>query len=68
MRSADDTLHVLGRSLLECVDRMLRTETSRGKTAQEVIANLSDAVCAFQEPAPPADDITIVAIRRLPVA
>jgi sigma-B regulation protein RsbU (phosphoserine phosphatase) len=43
-------------------------ESSRGGTAQEVIATISDSVCAFQEPAPPADDITIVAIRRLPAA
>jgi phosphoserine phosphatase RsbU/P len=41
---------------------------SRGGTAQQVIADLSDRVCAFQEPAPPADDITIVAIRRMPAA
>lgn len=43
-------------------------ETSRGGTAREVIAALADTVCAFQEPAAPADDITIVAIRRLPAA
>jgi phosphoserine phosphatase RsbU/P len=43
-------------------------EASRGGTAQEVIATISDSVCAFQEPSPPADDITIVAIRRLPAA
>jgi sigma-B regulation protein RsbU (phosphoserine phosphatase) len=43
-------------------------EASRGGTAREVIAALADTVCAFQEPAAPADDITIVAIRRLPAA
>ena len=43
-------------------------EASRGGTAQAVISALADTVCAFQEPAPPADDITIVAIRRLPAA
>ena len=38
----------------------------RDGTAQEVVAAVSETVCAFQEPAEPADDITIVAIRRLP--
>jgi sigma-B regulation protein RsbU (phosphoserine phosphatase) len=47
--------------------RMLESlEASRGGTAEQVIAQLSDTVCAFQEPSAPADDITIVAIRRLP--
>jgi phosphoserine phosphatase RsbU/P len=49
--------------------RLLETvETARGGTAQELVAALADTVCAFQEPSPPVDDITIVAIRRLPVA
>jgi serine phosphatase RsbU (regulator of sigma subunit) len=49
--------------------RLLETlENTRGGTAQEVVRALADNVCAFQEPAPPADDITIVAIRRLPAA
>jgi sigma-B regulation protein RsbU (phosphoserine phosphatase) len=43
-------------------------EASRGGTAQTVIGTLADTVCAFQEPSAPADDITIVAIRRLPAA
>ena len=33
-----------------------------------LITALADTVCAFQEPSPPVDDITIVAIRRLPAA
>ena len=49
--------------------RLLETiETARGGTAQELVAALADTVCAFQEPSPPVDDITIVAIRRLPAA
>jgi serine phosphatase RsbU (regulator of sigma subunit) len=49
--------------------RLLETvEASRGGTAQELVTALADTVCAFQEPSPPVDDITIVAIRRLPVA
>jgi len=43
-------------------------EASRGRSAQEVITALADTVCQFQEPSAPADDITIVAIRRLPAA
>ncbi len=46
---------------------MLETiEAARGGTAQELVTALADTVCAFQEPSPPVDDITIVAIRRLP--
>jgi phosphoserine phosphatase RsbU/P len=49
--------------------RLLETiEAARGGTAQELITALADTVCAFQEPSAPADDITIVAIRRLPAA
>ncbi len=49
--------------------RLLETvEAARGGTAQELVAALADTVCAFQEPSPPVDDITIVAIRRLPAA
>jgi sigma-B regulation protein RsbU (phosphoserine phosphatase) len=40
----------------------------RGRTASEVVAEVADAVCRFQAPSPPADDITIVALRRLPEA
>jgi len=47
--------------------RMLETiEAARGGSAQELVTALADTVCAFQEPSPPVDDITIVAIRRLP--
>ena len=49
--------------------RMLETiEAARGGSAQELVSALADTVCAFQEPSPPVDDITIVAIRRLPAA
>ena len=49
--------------------RLLETiETARAGTAQELVTALADTVCAFQEPSPPVDDITIVAIRRLPAA
>ncbi len=48
--------------LLEAVDSV------RGGTAQEVVDAVSSAVTAFQGPVEPADDVTIVAIRRLPGA
>ena len=49
--------------------RLLETvEAARGGTAQELVTALADTVCAFQEPSPPVDDITVVAIRRLPAA
>jgi sigma-B regulation protein RsbU (phosphoserine phosphatase) len=48
--------------------RLLETvESVRGQLAGEVVAAVADRVCAFQAPSPPADDITIVAIRRLPL-
>ena len=43
-------------------------EGVRGGTAREVIDAVAGAVDRFQGPVEPADDITIVAIRRLPVA
>jgi sigma-B regulation protein RsbU (phosphoserine phosphatase) len=46
--------------LFEAVD------TVRGGTAREVVDAVSGAVDRFQGPDEPADDITIVAIRRLP--
>jgi sigma-B regulation protein RsbU (phosphoserine phosphatase) len=42
-------------------------EAVRGRTAREVVDAVSGAVDAFQGIVEPADDITIVAIRRLPV-
>jgi sigma-B regulation protein RsbU (phosphoserine phosphatase) len=49
--------------------RLLETiEAARGSTAQEVVDSIAETVCAFQEPSAPVDDITIVAIRRLPAA
>jgi sigma-B regulation protein RsbU (phosphoserine phosphatase) len=42
-------------------------ESVRGGTAQEVVDAVSGAVGGFQGPVEPADDITIVAIRRLPL-
>jgi serine phosphatase RsbU (regulator of sigma subunit) len=49
--------------------RLLDTiEAVREAPAQEIVTAIADTVCAFQEPADPADDITIVAIRRLPGA
>jgi len=49
--------------------RLLETvEVARGGSAQQLVAALADTVCGFQEPSPPVDDITIVAIRRLPAA
>jgi phosphoserine phosphatase RsbU/P len=41
-------------------------ESVRGGAAREVVDAVSGAVGAFQGPVEPADDITIVAIRRLP--
>jgi sigma-B regulation protein RsbU (phosphoserine phosphatase) len=43
-------------------------ESVRGGTAQEVVDAVSGAVAAFQGSIEPADDISIVAIRRLPGA
>ncbi len=40
----------------------------RGGTAREVVDAVSGAVGRFQRSVEPADDITIVAIRRLPDA
>ena len=50
------------RRLYEAVDG------ARGGTAREVVDAVAGAVDRFQGPVEPADDITIVAIRRLPVA
>ena len=41
-------------------------ETARGGTAQEVVDSVAHAMDRFQGPAEPADDVTIVAIRRAP--
>lgn len=41
-------------------------ETARNGSAQDVVAAIAGAVGAFAARAEPADDITIVAIRRLP--
>jgi sigma-B regulation protein RsbU (phosphoserine phosphatase) len=43
-------------------------ESVRGATAREVVDAVCSAVARFQGPTEPADDITIVAIRRLPPA
>ena len=48
-------------------DRLLAVlEATRGRTAQEVIDAVRDAVLAFQGHVEPADDVTIVAVRRAP--
>ncbi len=41
-------------------------ESARGRTAQEVVDAVAGAVDRFQGPTEPADDVTIVAIRRSP--
>jgi sigma-B regulation protein RsbU (phosphoserine phosphatase) len=41
-------------------------ESARGGTAQDVVDAVAGAMDQFQGPAEPADDVTIVAIRRLP--
>jgi serine phosphatase RsbU (regulator of sigma subunit) len=49
-------------------DERLRAtvESARGRTALELVAAVRDAVAAFQETAEPADDVTLVAVRRRP--
>ena len=41
-------------------------ESARGGTAQDVVDAVAGAVDRFQGPTEPADDVTIVAIRRVP--
>jgi sigma-B regulation protein RsbU (phosphoserine phosphatase) len=41
-------------------------ESARGRTAREVVDAVSGAVERFQGSVEPADDITILAIRRMP--
>jgi len=43
-------------------------ESARGGTAQDVVDAVAGAVDRFQRPTEPADDVTIVAIRRVPAA
>ena len=58
-------MHALARRRRFDEWRLLETvEAARGRTAQELVTALADTVCAFQEPSPPVDDITVVAIRR----
>jgi sigma-B regulation protein RsbU (phosphoserine phosphatase) len=50
-------------------DRLARTiEQARGGTAHELVAAIRDAVDDFGATVEPADDVTIVAVRRLPLA
>ncbi len=43
-------------------------DSARGGTAQDVVDAVAGAVDRFQGPTEPADDVTIVAIRRVPAA
>lgn len=48
-------------------DRLLEVvESARGGTAQAMIDAIRDAVAAFADGVEPADDVTIVAMRRVP--
>lgn len=49
-------------------DRLLATlEATRGSTAQDVVDRLRDSIDGFQGGVEPADDVTVVALRRRPV-
>ena len=41
-------------------------ESARGGSAQDVVRSIADAVGFFAARTEPADDITVVAVRRLP--
>ena len=48
-------------------DRLfVAVESARGGTAQDVVDAVAAAMERFQGPTEPADDVTIVAIRRVP--